>query len=58
MYKIVKSLKSLENEKWSNGAIVKFRDVDFNLLSFEEQIKIDITTDIMVYLNCMFIWIY
>jgi len=45
---IVSSLKELEGMKWRNGAIVKFRDVDFNLLTFEEQIKIDVTTDIMV----------
>lgn len=38
----------LELRTWSNGAAVKFRDVDFNLLSFREQILIDVTTDIMI----------
>jgi protein O-GlcNAc transferase len=27
---------------------VKFQDVDFNLLSFEEQIKVDLETDILI----------
>eukprot|EP00614_Pseudopedinella_elastica_P013743 CAMPEP_0172585074 /NCGR_PEP_ID=MMETSP1068-20121228/4546_1 /TAXON_ID=35684 /ORGANISM="Pseudopedinella elastica, Strain CCMP716" /LENGTH=568 /DNA_ID=CAMNT_0013379417 /DNA_START=188 /DNA_END=1895 /DNA_ORIENTATION=- len=45
---VVAALKELETRRWTNGAQVTFRDVDFNLLSFEEQIAVDITTDVMV----------
>ena len=45
---VVSALKALEQRKFANGAEVHFRDVDFNVLSFEEQIEVDITTDIMV----------
>ena len=45
---VVETLKELEKESFNNGAIIKFQDVDFNLLSFEEQIKIDLQTDILI----------
>jgi len=45
---VVGALRGLETREWPNGAQVEFRDVDFNLLTFEEQIMVDITTDIMV----------
>ncbi len=45
---VVKALKGLENEGFGNGVIVKVQDVDYNVLTFEEQIKIDLQTDIMV----------
>ena len=45
---VVSALKELENESYNNGAKVKFQDVDFNLLSFEDQIKVDLKTDIMI----------
>lgn len=41
-------MKKLEMETFSNGAVVTIKDVDYNLLSFEEQIKTDLQTDIMV----------
>jgi len=45
---IVAGLKSLESRKFTNGARVRFRDVDFSRLNFEEQIAIDATTDVMI----------
>ena len=45
---LIDSLKMLENEHFVNGAEVHVVDVDYNLLSLEEQIKNDINTDIMV----------
>lgn len=45
---VVKALRTLEDVEWPNGVKVVFRDVDFNVLSFEEQIQIDVTTDVMV----------
>ena len=45
---VVKMIKGLENVKFSNGAKVRARDVDFNVLSFEEQIEVDATTDVMI----------
>jgi len=45
---VVKKLKALEIREYSNGAQVVFQDKDYNLLSFEEQIKVDVQTDIMV----------
>ena len=41
---VVKALKSLERE----FSFVEVEDVDFNLLSFKQQIATDIDTDIMV----------
>jgi hypothetical protein len=45
---VVAALKSLESRTFRNGAKVRFQDKDYNLLSFEEQIKVDLETDIMV----------
>lgn len=45
---VAKALQSLEAETFKNGAKVKLSEVDFNLLSFPEQIKHDLRTDIMV----------
>lgn len=45
---IVAELKKLESNVYANGAQVVFQDVDYNLLSFEEQIKVDLQTDVMV----------
>lgn len=39
---VVKSLKGLESRTFPNGAVVRFQDVDYNVLSFREQIKIDL----------------
>ena len=47
---VVAGLRSLESRSWASGATVRFRDVDFNLLSFEEQIDVSIQTDVMVIL--------
>ena len=49
---IVAAMKALEKRVFSNGAVVVFQDVDYNLMSFEDQIKADLATDIMV------IWYY
>ena len=45
---VVNTLKTLESMTFGNGAKVVFQDVDYNLLTFEEQIKTDLATDIMV----------
>lgn len=45
---VIRSLRSLEREAFPNGAVVEIRDVDYNLLSFEEQILNDLETDVMV----------
>lgn len=45
---VADSLKHLEKETFANGAKVKVTTVDFNILSFEEQIKVDLSTDVMV----------
>ena len=42
------ALKGLEKQQFGNGAQVKFQDVDFNLLSFKQQIEVDLDTDVMV----------
>lgn len=36
------ALKALEAAKYANGASVVFRDVDYNILTFKEQITIDL----------------
>ena len=41
-------LKRLEKTSFPNGAKGRARDVDFNVLSFEDQIEIDATTDVMI----------
>lgn len=43
----MRGLKALEGESFGNGALVQVRDIDYNLLSFEDQIKNDLETDIM-----------
>eukprot|EP00904_Undaria_pinnatifida_P005266 jgi/Undpi1/186/HiC_scaffold_1.g00183.m1 len=45
---VVRSLKALEGKTFENGAVVEVRDMDYNLLSFEDQIKNDLDTDIMI----------
>lgn len=45
---VVASLKTLEKKAFDNGAEVEVRDLDYNLLSFEDQIKNDLETDVMV----------
>jgi hypothetical protein len=39
---VVAALKELEHEAFINGAIVRVQDIDYNLLSFEEQVKVDL----------------
>ena len=41
---VVAALRSLEGQTFPNGAAVRFQDVDYNVLSFKEQIKIDLGT--------------
>lgn len=45
---LLDQLKLLESESFSNNAKVIVKDMDYNLLSFEEQIANDINTDIMI----------
>lgn len=46
---VSEELKKLETEKFKDGDVqVKVQTVDFNILTFEEQIKVDLETDIMV----------
>jgi hypothetical protein len=43
------ALKSLEQMDWSEFKLkVRFQDVDYNVLTFQEQIEIDLQTDIMI----------
>jgi hypothetical protein len=44
---LVQGLKALETEK-PGGRDVRITDVDFNKLNFENQLKIDLKTDILV----------
>ena len=41
--------KEFDGSDHPDGPIVEVRDLDYNLLTFEEQIKNDIDTDIMVF---------
>lgn len=42
-------LKSLEGRDWGkDGRRVVFQDVDYNVLTFQQQIEIDLQTDIMI----------
>lgn len=50
---LLKGLRALEGETFLNGAKVIVADLDFNLLTFEEQIKVDLQTDIMVGPKCI-----
>lgn len=36
------ALKALEKRTYRNGALVEFRDVDYNILTFKEQIMADL----------------
>lgn len=45
---VINALHRLESESFANGAVVKITAVDFNVLSFKEQIAVDLQTDIMV----------
>ena len=45
---VVRALKSLEGRAFPNGARVTVRDVDYSSLSFEDQIKTNLDTDVMV----------
>ena len=36
------ALKALEKRTYRNGALVEFRDVDYNILTFKEQIMVDL----------------
>lgn len=45
---VVQTLKTLERQTFPNGAEVEVRDMDYNMLSFEEQIMNDLETDVMV----------
>eukprot|EP01033_Poteriospumella_lacustris_P001401 gene1401-1017_t len=45
---VINALHRLESESFANGATVKITAVDFNVLSFKEQIAVDLQTDIMV----------
>jgi len=42
------ALKLVEKETFPNGAVVQVSDVDYNLMSLEEQIATDLRTDIMI----------
>ena len=39
---VMKALKALEERKYKTGAKVRFQDVDYNVLTFKEQIEIDL----------------
>jgi hypothetical protein len=45
---IIRVLRQLETMTFSNGARVRVREVDFSTLSFEEQIAVDVTTDVLI----------
>jgi hypothetical protein len=45
---VVAALRGLEQQTFANGGRVKFQDVDFNVLSFAEQVAMDLATDVMV----------
>ena len=45
---VVRALKSLEGRAFPNGARGTVRDVDYSSLSFEDQIKTNLDTDVMV----------
>lgn len=45
---VSRALKTLESESFPNGARVRIQTVDFNILTFKEQITVDLQTDIMV----------
>jgi hypothetical protein len=45
---VVAALKGLESQKIGNAKKIVVQDVDYNVLTFEEQIKTDLNTDIMI----------
>lgn len=45
---VVAALRSLTDAQFGNGAVVEVRDVDYSTLTLEEQIEIDLDTDVMV----------
>ena len=45
---VVRALKSLEGKQFPNGAKVRVQDVDYSTLSFEDQIRANLDTDVMV----------
>jgi capsular polysaccharide biosynthesis protein len=48
-HEVVAGLKSLENRRFHSGTTsIKFQDVDYNVLSLQDQIKVDLETDIMI----------
>ena len=42
------AMRGLEGITYRNNATVRFREVDYSLLSFEEQVRVDLETDVMV----------
>ncbi|KAJ8602204.1 hypothetical protein CTAYLR_003615 [Chrysophaeum taylorii] len=45
---VVSALKTLEQQHFQNGARVEVQDVDYSILSYEDQIRTDLDTDVMV----------
>ena len=45
---VLDALRRLEGKSFKNGAKVNVRDVDFSTLSFEDQIAIDATSDVLI----------
>ena len=39
---VMHALKALETRAYDSGATVRFQDVDYNVLTFKQQIKIDL----------------
>lgn len=45
---VVEALKGLEKVHFPNARRVVVQDVDYNILTFEEQIRTDLATDVMI----------
>lgn len=45
---VVAALKTLESKSFANADRIVVQDVDYNVLSFEQQIRTDLATDIMI----------
>ena len=45
---VVEALKGLEQKSFRNAKRVVVQDVDYNILTFEEQILTDLNTDVMI----------
>ena len=43
------ALKDLEKRTYRNGALIKFQDVDYNILTFKEQMMTDLGTSLLDY---------